>query len=200
VPVDRFYIERFLEMNAADIRGRVLEVGDDAYTRRFGGDRVTESQVLHVAPDNATASIIGDLESGRGIPTGAFDAFILTQTLPFIFGVQNAVVNAYAALRDRGVLLVTVPGISQISRYDMERWGDYWRFTDAGARRIFDPVFGGANVRVETHGNVLAATALLQGLSMAELTRDELVVSDPDYQVIITVRAQKVGGPAVTPA
>ena len=40
-PVDRYYIERFLERHAADICGRVLEVGDDAYTRRFGGSRVT---------------------------------------------------------------------------------------------------------------------------------------------------------------
>src|SRR4051812_41158651 len=33
-PVDRHYIEGFIAQNAADIRGRVLEVGDDRYTRR----------------------------------------------------------------------------------------------------------------------------------------------------------------------
>src|SRR6185503_10982321 len=32
-PVDRYYIENFLADNASDIRGRVLEVGDDSYTR-----------------------------------------------------------------------------------------------------------------------------------------------------------------------
>jgi hypothetical protein len=32
-------------------------------------------------------------------------------------------------LKPGGVLLATVSGISQISRYDMYRWGDYWRFT-----------------------------------------------------------------------
>ena len=37
LPVDRYYIERFLARNASEIAGRVLEVGDDGYTRRFGG-------------------------------------------------------------------------------------------------------------------------------------------------------------------
>jgi hypothetical protein len=191
LPVDRHYIEQFLERNSGDIRGRVLEIGDDTYTRRFGRDRVTQSSVLHVAPGNPNASIVGDLESGLGIPAEAFDAFILTQTLQFIFGVQAAVTNAYVALREAGVILATVPGISQISRYDMDRWGDYWRFTDAAAHRLFDPVFGVENVHVETHGNVLAACAFLEGVTAAELTSEELSTTDPDYPVIVTIRAQK---------
>lgn len=48
LPVDRPYIEAFLERHAADIRGRVLEVGDDSYTRRFGGERVTQRDVLDI--------------------------------------------------------------------------------------------------------------------------------------------------------
>ena len=48
LPIDRYYIERFLQRHAADIRGRVLEVGDNAYTRRFGGDRVTNSDVINL--------------------------------------------------------------------------------------------------------------------------------------------------------
>ena len=40
-PIDRYYVERFLAANAADVRGRVLEIGEDTYTRRFGGGRVS---------------------------------------------------------------------------------------------------------------------------------------------------------------
>ena len=46
-PVDRHYIEDFLRRHAADIRGRVLEVGEDAYTVEYGGARVTRSDILH---------------------------------------------------------------------------------------------------------------------------------------------------------
>jgi len=37
-PVGRYYIETFLAHRSSDIRGRVLEIGEDAYSRRFGGD------------------------------------------------------------------------------------------------------------------------------------------------------------------
>ncbi len=75
----------------------------------------------------------------------------------------------------------------------MDRWGDYWRFTDASARRLFGDFFGEQNVTVETFGNVLAACALLHGLAAHELSRAELDYHDPDYQVLIAVRAIKQG-------
>jgi len=40
LPIDRYYIERFLSAHALDICGYVLEIQDNAYTRKFG---VTES-------------------------------------------------------------------------------------------------------------------------------------------------------------
>jgi len=49
-PVDRRYIEGFLTRHAADVRGRVLEVKDAAYTRRFGGARVEVTGRAFAAP------------------------------------------------------------------------------------------------------------------------------------------------------
>jgi len=91
------------------------------------------------------------------------------------------------------IVLATVPGISQISRYDMDRWGDYWRFTSLSVRRLFGEVFGDDRVAVAAHGNVLAATAFLHGLADHELTAEELAARDCDYELIITVRAVKAG-------
>lgn len=192
-PIDRYYIERFLEQHSADIRGRVLEIGDPGYTQKYGKADGIRSDVLHAAPGNPTATLVGDLATGEGIPSGAFDCIILTQTLLFIYDVASAVANAYRALKPAGVLLATFPGISQISRYDMDRWGDYWRFTNLSAERLFGDVFGSENVTVETHGNVLAACAFLHGLAAHELKREELEYRDPDYQLLITVRAVKSG-------
>lgn len=190
-PIDRHYIERFLGLHSAEIQGRVLEIGDAYYTNMFGAGQVTHSDILHVAEGNAQATLVGDLATGAGVPTAVFDCTILTQTLPFIFDVQNAVVQILHALKPGGVALVTIPGISQISRYDMERWGDYWRFTDASARRLFGDVFGAENITVVTYGNVLAACAFLQGLAAHELKSDELDFPDSDYQVIIGIRATR---------
>jgi len=90
--------------------------------------------------------------------------------------------------------LATVPGISQISQ---DEWGDswYWSFTTQSARRLFEEAFPAANVKVETYGNVLAATAFLQGLATTELRQEELNHRDPHYEVLITVRVVKPNTP-----
>ena len=190
-PVDRYYIECFLAAHATDIRGRVLEVKDDAYTRRFGGDRVTRSDVLHVVAGNPKATIVADLTAGEGLESESFDCAIVTQVLPFIRDPYAAVHTLHRILAPGGTILATVPGISQIDRHEMDRWGDYWRFTSLSARTLFESVFPRAHVSIEVHGNVLSAAALLYGVASGELREVELLSRDPDYEVIIAVRAVK---------
>lgn len=194
-PVDRYYIERFLAAHAAEIRGRVLEIGSDTYTRAFGGDRVTRRDVLHVADASPTTTIVADLADGRGIESDAFDCAIITQTLQCIYDVAAAVRTIHRILRPGGTALVTVPGISKISRHDMDRWGYYWSFTTASARRLFEDAFSGGDVHVQAHGNVLAAAAFLYGIAAEELRPRELDHVDPDYELLITVRARKADRP-----
>ena len=189
--VDRYYIERFLDARSADVKGRVLEIGDNAYTMRYGGAKVTRSDVLHARPGNSAATIVGDLSTGQGIPDGAFDCMILTQTLPFIYDVEGTIRTIHRLLAPGGVALLTMSGISQISRYDMEQWGDFWRFTAMSAERLFTEVFQPERVTVEAHGNVLAAVAFLHGIVVSELKPEELDFRDPDYEVTITLRAVK---------
>lgn len=198
LPVDRFYIEAFLTRHVQDVTGRVLEVRDDAYTQRFGGDRVERSDVLHPVPGNPAATIVADLADAdaSALPTDAFDCVILTQVLPFIADVGAALRTVNRILRPGGVVLATVPGISQIVRRDMDAWGDYWRFTSLSARRLFEEAFPAGSVEVEAHGNVLAATAFLHGIASTELDAEELHHFDPDYEVLITVRAVKEAGDA----
>jgi len=108
-PIDRHYIERFLERHARDIRGRVLEVGDDAYTRRFGDGQVTTRDVLHVTPGNPQATIVADLADAAHIPSDAFDCVILTQTLHLVYDVR-------AALATLAVLLAAAAGTAWLVR------------------------------------------------------------------------------------
>jgi hypothetical protein len=192
-PIDRYYIETFLEKYRHDIRGRVLEAGGFVnYTKQFGDDRVTHGDILYPKEGHPDGTVIGDLATGSSIPSNVFDCLILTQVFPFIYDVNTAVAHSYRALKEGGVLLATLPGISQICRYDMEQWGDYWRFTDASTRQLFGGVFQPENVTVETYGNVLVSCAFLHGLASRELTQPELNHMDPDFQLTITVRAVKV--------
>src|SRR5689334_8532015 len=61
-PVDRYYIEAFLQAQSSHIKGRVLEIGDNSYTMAFGGSRVSRSDVLHVVPGHPGATFAGNLE------------------------------------------------------------------------------------------------------------------------------------------
>jgi len=192
-PVDRYYVERFLAENSSAIRGTVLEVADRTYTTRFGGNAVTRSEVLHLTGDSPEATIVGDLTVGLPVAENTFDCVILTQTLQFIYDTPAALAEVHRILAPGGTVLCTVSGISQISRFDAERWGDYWRFTSMSLSRLFAGAFGDEVAEVTAHGNVLAATAALQGLASGELTRAELDVRDDDYQLVLTVRATKAG-------
>ncbi len=190
-PIDRHYIARFLAHHAGLIRGRVLEVGDDRYTRRFGAEELEDSRVLRTIPDDDPGTLVGDLTDPESLPEAAFDCFVCTQTLNFVFPLAAAVESIHRVLAPGGVLLATVAGISQISRYDQERWGDYWRFTPRSLETLLAPVFGGG-VTVEAHGNLLAATALLQGLAVEDLPEATLLDEhDPDYPVTITAVARR---------
>lgn len=190
-PIDRHYIERFLESRAADVKGRVLEVGDDEYTRRFGGPSVERCDVLHASPGNPHATVVADLTDAPELPSGAFDCVICTQTLLLIYDVRAAVATLERILAPGGVLLVTVPGVSRICRPEAEQWGDWWRFTSMSLRRLLEERFPADAVQIEAYGSVLTAAAMLYGIAANELTGDELGASDPDFEVTLAARAVK---------
>ena len=191
LPIDRHYIEKFLARNERHIRGRVLEIGNDSYARRFGGDRVVRSNVLHLLKGQTDATIVADLERVDRIPSRTFDCVILTQTLQLYFDTRSAVRTLHRILKPGGVLLATVPGtLSQIGH---EVWANRrcWGFTGLSARLLLEEAFPAGNVEVETHGNVLAAASFLYGLAAEDLKQDELDHRDPDYPVTIAMRAVK---------
>ena len=190
-PIDRYYIEQFLRNNSTHIQGRVLEIADNQYTVKYGNHRVHRSDVLHAEEGNPRATIVGDLTHGKNIEDDSFDCIICTQTLHCIYELAAAVSTIGRILKPGGSVLATFPGISQISRYDMDRWGDYWRFTSRSSRELFEKAMPSNNVTVNTYGNVLTAIAFLHGLAAEELSHEELNYKDQDYEVLVVVRAVK---------
>lgn len=190
LPVDRYYIERFLERHAGDIRGRTLEVADDLYTRRFGGDRVEQADILQDRAGNPKATIVADLNAADELEPELFDCIVFTQTLQFVYDVRAAVRTLHRLLRPGGVLLLTAPGTTQ-SGPDEYAGSWYWSFTTHSLRRLLGESFGEGQVEIEAHGNVLAAVALLHGLAVQDLGPGDLDRRDEHYEVIVAVRAVK---------
>ena len=189
-PVDRYYIEKFLEDNRELIGGDVLEIAENTYTMQFGEERVRNSYILHIEGWGENA-IKGNLETGEGIETEKFDTAIITQTLMFTYGIGQVAHNIYKMLKRGGRAFITVAGISQISRYDADEWDSYFAFHEDAMRKLFVPLFGEENVDVQTHGNMKTAIALLYGLSYEDLKPKDFEVVDKDYPVIITTALYK---------
>ena len=186
-PIDRRYIEAFLDEHRSDMRGRVLEIGDANYTHRFGAERVTRSDIYD-RPGNPQATLTGDLGKESNLPARAFDCLIVCQTLLFIYDVHRAMANLRDALAPGGVLLMTVPGISQIVREDMDREGDFWRFTTRSVHDLAREHFDEDQIDVRAWGNVLACVGFLHGLAQEDLREDEIDACDPDFQLIVSLR------------
>ena len=189
-PLDRLYIERFLDRHRSDIPGRALEAENDRYIRQFGA-AVEHVDVLDVLPGNDRATFVADLQDAPQLPDGTFDCVVLTQVLEYVFDVHAAYRTIHRILAPGGVLLATMPGITRISVDESKLHGDWWRFTAQSARRLAGDVFREENVEVETYGNVLTAAAFLYGLGTDDLRPEELDVRDPMFEVVIGTRAVK---------
>jgi SAM-dependent methyltransferase len=187
-PIDRYYIERFLAAHASDVKGRVLEIQEDDYSRRFGSDRISRQDILNVDASNPRATIIGDLANPATLPAGQFDCILLTQTLHLVFDMPAAIANLHRALRPGGVLLITVPGITPLDRVEfLDSW--YWSLTGPALQRLLTGPFSPEDVEVEAHGNLYAATAFLHAAAVEEVSRRKLDRFDRAYPVTIAARA-----------
>jgi len=187
-PIDRFYIERFLAAHREDIHGRVLEIGEDKYSRRFGGRRVTRQDILHIDDSNSAATLVGDLSDPGLLPADTFDCIVLTQTLQYVFDVAAALRNVRSALRPGGIALITFPGVAPIS---IDDWQDryYWRFTLPSVNRLLADIFGEGHYSATAGGNLLAATAFLHGAAVEEVGTARLEPAMTSHAIVVMARA-----------
>jgi peptidoglycan/xylan/chitin deacetylase (PgdA/CDA1 family)/SAM-dependent methyltransferase len=189
-PIDRHYIEGFLEEHGHDVRGRVLEIQEDDYSRRFGGEDVEAIDVVDFCATNPRANVIADLRRATALPSESYDCIILTQTIHVIDDMEAVVRECYRLLKPGGKLLVTLPCLSRVClEYGPD--GDYWRVTEAGAIQLFSAAFPPYEIETRVYGNVMAGTAFTYGLSCDEVSPAELDRTDPYNPVLIGVRASK---------
>lgn len=188
--IDRYYIEYFLKNNKDLIHGDCLEIAENTYTLKYGENRIKNSYILHLKGWGENV-IKGDLETGEGIREAQYDCAIITQTLMFIYDIKKVAENIYRMLKKGGSALLTVSGISQISRYDADLWGSCYGFHVDAMKKLFEPLFGEENVRIETYGNMKVAVAMLCGLCQEDLTEEDFKAVDRDYPIIISVILKK---------
>jgi glycosyltransferase involved in cell wall biosynthesis len=181
--IERYYVERFLSQHVGDVRGQVLAIGDTFNTDQMANGQV-QRDMLYLMADDSSLAHVGD------IPSHSVDCIVLVQGLHYVYELEAMVRTLHRVLKPGGILLATVSGIGHIQQIQQTH-GRYWAFTVSSAQRLFTSLFPTDSFEVEAKGNVLAATAFLQGLEAKVLRRNELDYTDLRYPLLITIRAVK---------
>ena len=135
-----------------------MEVQDDRYTKRFWNPKILKSIICHVEGWDGARKV--NFENGDGIEKESVDCLICTQTLQYIFYVEQAMSNIISMLKKGGTVLITVPGIKAISEFHDKNWGEFWSFTEKSVKNICEKLMG-CQYQIECYGNVKVATAFL---------------------------------------
>lgn len=183
-PVDRYYIEKFLEEHKQIVRGEILEIEDNTYSLRYGEERLQKAIVMDVGKEGGDISFRGNLETGEGIRDEIADCFILTQTLMYIFDLKSAAHHIVRLLKRGGSALITCSGISQNSKRCMDYYGCCFNFNTDALCRLFEQEEGVEVVEAGSYGNVKTVTAHLNGLCCEDLEPDDFIPNDKYYPLI----------------
>lgn len=192
LPVDRPYIEQFLSQHALCIQGHVLEVGDCVYTQEYGGERVSQSDILDNNNHSRKATIVEDITDARTIMANTYDCLIFTQVLVLIRHCDKALAEMNRILKPGGTALITVPGISHISPLPNEAAHWSWSFYPNTLRWLLEEAkFEKKSIDIQSYGNLKTTVAFLAGLAQQDLEKQDYIINDPSYPLIVTARACK---------
>ncbi len=192
-PVDRYYIDKFLNEYSHYICGDVLEIEDNTYTKKYGGEKVGTSIVMDVSSKASNIDFNANIETGEGIKASIADCFICTQTLMYIYDLKSAARNICKLLKPGGAALITCSGLSQNSRRCMESYGAYWGFNEAVFQKMFSDESEMELVITGAYGNVKTVTAHISGLCVEDLQEADFEKTDVCYPLIVYAVVKKNG-------
>jgi len=186
-PIHRYFLDRFFEEFAEDIRGDCLEFLNDQYTTRYGKQRVQRVDILHKegSGKSSHATIIADLLEPHDVPPASFDCIICTHTLHIVEDPLRFLVELKRLLKPGGTLLLGIPNSSTIQPW----WHELWRFTPEGLHYLSARVFGEENTVIRSYGNSITAAGELRGLCAEDFFRAELDFRDDRFAMEVCLRA-----------
>jgi hypothetical protein len=142
-PVDRHYLDRFLEGHRAAIRGRVLEIHEPRYTKLYGHD-VVEAHTVDINPEHHPTFLCDLARSETVIPSDHYDCFLLPNTLPFLRDVEESLRQALRIVRPGGLILASASPFVPLAG-DARDGEDLWHMSGAGWREVARKAWPGAS-------------------------------------------------------
>jgi SAM-dependent methyltransferase len=146
-PIDRYYLDRFLDTNRALVAGDVLEVQNSTYTMRFGHS-LSRTDTFDIVRGPSVTFVCDLAESEPIIPSAAYDCVLLPNTLQHLRRLDACLRNALRIVRPGGAILASAAGFLPLTADA----GDYWRMSPDGWRDTLASAWAGADVTVDARG------------------------------------------------
>jgi SAM-dependent methyltransferase len=182
-PIDRYYLNRFVESIRDEVRGITLEIGGEKQNRDlFGFKCATEYRVLDLP--GLSDDVAGDVSRRDTFAENTFDSIVIFNVLEHCERPQQVVDNIHRWLQPGGKAFVLVPTAQKLHPAP----GDYWRPLPQGLQSLFRAF---SKHETRTYGNIATVIASFHGIAAEELTGEELDFNHPDYPVVSCIIAEK---------
>ncbi|NER33285.1 MAG: methyltransferase [Oscillatoria sp. SIO1A7] len=196
-PIVRYYWYQYLHKHKADIRGRGLEIGTAKTISRFGGEALTQADVIDVSAHSSEVTIVADLSRADTVPADTHDCFVNQFTMHVIYDVEAALYHSVRLLKPGGVLLVNFSCVDYYFPDGLDMGTGtpmflYHWFTPIGVDNLLRKIgLTDADYTLEVYGNLFARVAYQINMPAEELTKSELENKDTHYPVLICARVVK---------
>ncbi|MEA5625683.1 class I SAM-dependent methyltransferase [Nostoc sp. UHCC 0251] len=183
-PIDRYYLSKFVEEIKDQVVGNVLEIGSVPKDREFynfsdrPGYRVLN---LEASPG---VDIVGDAHDQSLIEPESYDSIIIFNVLEHCYAPWQVAQNIHSWLKVGGKCFCLVPNAQRLH----DRPADYWRPLPDGLSLLFKNF---ARHKLYVYGNTKSVVAIFHGITVEEITKEDLDAFHPDYPVISCIVAEK---------
>lgn len=183
-PIDRYYLNKFIDKIKPEIVGNILEIGATSEAKE--AYQLSDDCAYHVLNIEAYpgVDIVGDVHDVNLIQPGSFDTILLFNVLEHCYAPWIVIENIYTWLKPGGKCFAMVPGAVRIHNVPKDYWRPLpeaftWMLRNFSQHQIF------------AYGNPMTVAASFYGISQEELTTAELDAYHPDFPVAICIAATK---------
>jgi SAM-dependent methyltransferase len=183
-PVDRYYLDKFIQEIQTQIAGNILEVGGTPKDKDFYQvNPGTSYRILNIEAGPGV-DIVGDVHDASLIAPESLDSVIIFNVLEHCYAPWIAVENIYKWLKPGGKCFAMVPSAVRVHATPV----DYWRPLPDAFSWVFKNY---TQQKLYVYGNPITVIASYHGIAVEELTKAELDAFHPDYPVATCIVAEK---------
>lgn len=183
-PVDRYYLDKFIEKIRPEIIGNILEIGATPQAKEtYQLNPESSYHVLNIEPFPGV-DIVGDVHNLNLIEPESFDTILLFSVLEHCYAPWIVIENIYTWLKPGGKCFAMSPVSAKIHNIPQ----DYWRIMPDAYTLMLKNF---SQHELHLCGNTMTVLADIYGISAEELTIEELDAHHRDHPVCICIAATK---------